>query len=317
MPAQKHKGQQLNSEQLRNKLKVRNQISETKLLKNHPEATKFFEKYQLRPGKIREHAARLLTSGALAGSLLLSPALPLTATPFISLQSDQNYSSLDAPGQLRFKLRQTVADSIPPIGDWKLSEGQEKKISDALAETFGVQAKAELDGHRLNNAYGRMGAEQHLPRFPGDNVSLHDELQEKGITPGLGAWGYFAYSKGDMTPELYAAEKWYVAVQTLYLPDWTTNTRELADWYKHRRVVVVNPASGKTVVAAIADAGPAQWTGKHFGGSPEVMQYLGINHGMQNHPVLLFFLDDPKKEVPLGPLEYNVKTHKTKESYKS
>ncbi len=65
----------------------------------------------------------------------------------------------------------------------------------------------------------------------------------------------------------------------------------LREWYKYRKVLVVNPDNGKTIVAVIADAGPAAFTGKHFGGSPEVMAYLGFNVGMQKGPVVLFFVD--------------------------
>ena len=299
----------LNSEQLTNRLKFRNQGAEVKLLAKHPEAKKFYQNLSLRPGKIRQHAARLLTTGALAGTLLLSPATPLLATPQ-AFSTTQNSVEHSPPGQLRFQVRQILEKVLPPVDHWKLDASQEQQISDVLEKTFGIKASAELEENRLNNSYGRMGAEQHLPRFPGDDVFQHDSLREKGITPGLGAWGYFAYSKDQMTPELYADEKWYVAVQTLYLPDWNSRTAELSMWYKYRHVVVVNPANGKSVIASVADAGPAQFTGKHFGGSPELMEYLGINTGMQNHPVVLLFVDDPKGEIPLGPLEYNVQEHK-------
>lgn len=49
----------------------------------------------------------------------------------------------------------------------------------------------------------------------------------------------------------------------------------LRDWYKHRKVLIVNTENGNAVVAAIGDSGPAAWTGKQFGGSPEVMEHLG------------------------------------------
>ena len=63
------------------------------------------------------------------------------------------------------------------------------------------------------------------------------------------------------------------------------------------------------MISAIADAGPAAWTGKHFGGSPEVMAYLGLNVGKQKGPVVLFFVDDPEDKVPLGPLENNLEAN--------
>lgn len=304
--------QQLNSELLRQRLVLKNASAERKLLTSHSAAREFFSKLELRPGKIRQHAAKLLTSGALAGTLLLSGmpvALPLVAgnanNPLAESAKNNDNQNLTPTPQLQNQLAQLAQSALPSEGTWQLTRDQEKRIQAGIKNIWGITAKPELDGHRLNNDYGRMGAEQHLPRFPGDDVYQHENLVDKGITPGLGGWGYFAYSKDLMTPELYANEKYYVAVQTLYLPDWNTHTKELVDWYKYRKVVVVNPQNGKTIVADVADAGPAIWTGKHFGGSPEVMAYLGINTGMQNHPVVLFFLDDPNKEIPLGPVEYN------------
>ncbi len=62
--------------------------------------------------------------------------------------------------------------------------------------------------------------------------------------------------------------------------------------------------NGNAVVADIADAGPAAFTGKQFGGSPEVMNYLG-GPRYKKGPVVIFFVDDPNNKVPLGPVEYN------------
>ena len=53
----------------------------------------------------------------------------------------------------------------------------------------------------------------------------------------------------------------------------------------------------------IGDAGPAVWTGKHLGGSPEVMYYLEREDGARRGPVLYFFIDDPQDLVPLGPIQ--------------
>lgn len=310
MPAQKPK-QQLDSELLRQRLKLRSIATERKLLESHPVAAGFFEKVGLRPGRIRDHTAKVIATGALAGSLLLSahssvsPQKPQTSQNN-SLQADAQ----DGTNQIQLAMADYLQSVLPKPGEWNLSPDIEKQISEKISALYGVKTTAELDGNRLNFQYGRMGAEQHLPRFPGDSIAERSELQQKGITPGLGAWGYFAPSRERMTPELYETEKWYVAVQTLYLPDWATKQPYLKDWYKYRRVVVVNPQNGKMVVAAVADAGPANWTGKHFGGSPKLMEYLGINYGKQNHPVVLLFLDDPEKAVPLGPVEYNVEEYK-------
>lgn len=258
----------LDFNQLRARLKVRNQTSELLLRQKFP-------------------ALRLLSSGILAGTLLLSPGPTLD-----QVKSQQNIS-VDAPILLQLDSAQKLKSILPPVGEWKLSGEQENKITQLINEDFGIKAVPELETNRMNFNYGRMGAEQHLARFPGDNV--------ENMAPGLGGWGYVTD---------FEVEKWYVAVPIIYLPDWHQKIKYYVDWYKFRRMVVVNPANGKLVVTAVADAGPSNWTGKHFGGSPEVMEYLGINYGMQNHPVVMFFLDDPNHEIPLGPLEYNWEKNK-------
>ncbi len=69
-------------------------------------------------------------------------------------------------------------------------------------------------------------------------------------------------------------------------------------------MLIINTVNGRAVVADIADSGPAAFTGKQFGGSPEVMYYLG-GARYKKGPVILFFVDDPSNKIPLGPVNYN------------
>ncbi len=221
---------------------------------------------------------KLLASGILTGSLLLSP---VNSFP---VQANVPTPALTLTLTLSDRLSSILPQQVGP-----LQPAQEDKISQILHDIYGLHASSVLEGNRLNQSYGLIGAEQHLMRYPGDSVP--------NMAPGRGAWGYVE------DPE---KERYYVAVQTLYLPDWTTRLSYLRDWYKFRKVVVVNPQNGRAVVAVVADSGPAAWTGKHFGGSPEVMSELRLNVGMQKGAVVLFFVDDPQNQVPLGPLEYNL-----------
>ncbi|KKU95175.1 hypothetical protein A3A64_03345 [Candidatus Gottesmanbacteria bacterium RIFCSPLOWO2_01_FULL_48_11] len=291
---------QLHTSKLRLALERQARHTGRKLRKNHPHAVSFLEKRGIVPGKLREHAARIATTGALAGAMLLTQPIAQqvrSATSAIAQMTTE---------QLQQKLTSELVSVLPKEMSL-LTPTQEQQIANIVQTLWGVRAVPELDGERLNRSYGFIGAEQHLPRFPGDSVDQHDGFQRSGITPGLGAWGYFAPSKQMLTQDLIEKEKWYVAVQTLYLPDWNTRFRYLRDWYKYRKVLVINPTNGKTVAAVVADAGPANWTGKHYGGSPEVMAYLGLNVGMQKGAVVLFFVDDANNEIPLGPVEYNFK----------
>ena len=265
----------MNTDLLRAKLKLKSFQAKNQLLSHHP------------------HVAKLLAAGATAGSLLLSPAPPVLHAALPSVSENLSAAPFDLQQNIRDRLKQVLPEKVGPLTD-----DQESQITDLLHDVFGIHALGGLEGNHLNQTYGLIGAEQHLMRYPGDVV--------ENMAPGKGAWGYFAYSKAELTPDLIEKEKYYVAVQTLYLPDWNTRLPYLRDWYKHRKVILVNPKNGKAITAVVGDSGPAAWTGKHFGGSPEVMDYLVMKDGKQKGPVVLFFVDDPENKVPLGPLEYNL-----------
>jgi hypothetical protein len=86
----------------------------------------------------------------------------------------------------------------------------------------------------------------------------------------------------------------------MYLPDWKTETLFLREWYRYRKILILNTQNGNAVVADIADAGPAAWTGKQFGASPEVMDALG-GPAYTKGKVIILFVDDPNGSIPLGP----------------
>lgn len=292
----------LDTASLRSRLKLKKFQAQNQLEDHHPHVAGLLKSAGIQIGSLSQHAAKLLASGAVMATVTLSSpqSAPIKAA-LTGASPPAIYSVMDIQKQLSDQLKEILS---PEIVNLKIE--QEKKVTKLLHDYYGIHASAELEGNRLNDTYGYIGCEQHLPRFPGDSVSQHDAVQTAGITPGRGAWGYFAWSKKDLTPDLITEEKYYVAVQTLYLPDWSARLAYLRDWYKYRKVIVVNPKNGKTVVAVIADSGPSWWTGKKFGGSPEVMDYLQLQDGRQKGAVVVFFVDDPGNQVPLGPLEYNL-----------
>ncbi|MGA3291807.1 MAG: hypothetical protein ABSC49_01520 [Candidatus Microgenomates bacterium] len=303
----KFEQEKINSEFLRNKLKIKSLEARRSLFEKYPHVEKFLSEKGLDLGKIREHSAKIITTGALTGTLLFAtPGLAVNIPPVTNII--KKLSDIEGTGS-NISNQQTLLSSLQQILPQKvgpLDRTQEKTLEQVFQGNIGVNAKATLEGEHLNTTYGYIGAEQHLARYPGDSMAVHPKIPEldEGMAPGLGAWGYFADSKKDLTPSLDNDEKWYVAVQTLYLPDWEKRLPYLINWYKYRKVLVVNTVNGNAVVADIADSGPAAWTGKQFGGSPEVMNYLG-GAKYKKGSVIVFFVDDPNNQVPLGPVEYN------------
>lgn len=250
--------ERVGSEFLRNKLKLKSLEVKNSFAQKYPHAQKFFSDRGIDLGKIREHSAKVIATGALTGTLLFSPpnvfkGLP-TAVEIAKNLKDQGAANPSIPKQqaLLDSLHQILPQKVGPM-----DRSQEKTLEQVFSQITGVPARASLEGEHLNTTYGYIGAEQHLARFPGDTMAKHPKIlvNDEGMAPGLGAWGYVPA----------ADEKWYAVVQTLYLPDWNTRQPFLANWYKFRKVLIVNTVNGNAVVADIADSGPAAWTGKQFG----------------------------------------------------
>jgi len=220
---------------------------------------------------------RQLVSGSLGGLMLLAGQVSNFIPSLHAANAQTSITQgIDKETFLISDLAKILPKDVVPLG----SE-EEQKISDILSRTYGIKVTPELDGKRLDRSYGIIGAEQHLVRFPGDNLSSHFDSEEdkklywqQGMAPGLGAWSYFAPSEEALTQKDKDREKYYIAVQTFLSKDFNSKFAEYRNFYKYRKMLVVNPNNGLAIVVDIADAGPAEWTGKHLGGSPEVMHYL-------------------------------------------
>lgn len=248
---------------------------------------------------------KTIALGSLGGLMLLtSPTLSPQGPAILSQDAIIDTSKQDKNALLSAELKDKVPTEVR-----NLTPEEEKNIEPLLSNFLGAPVKAEIKGVRLNKTYALIGGEQHLYRYPGDNVQAHSKTAQdwvmygsSGIAPGLGAWGYFAPSKQDFTPQDEQRERYYLAVQTFLAPGFAENVGKYRDFFKFRKMLVVNPKTGQAVVAVIGDAGPAEFTGKSLGGSPEVMHELGLAEGPRKGEVLYFFIDDPKDKVPLGPV---------------
>jgi len=244
-----------------------------------------------------------ITATTLAGAVMTNKPVDMLVNQQLDQIKEKNRDDFLAEvTQTEFesimaKLKQMV---IRPPGH--LEKDDELYLEQQLSDMLGFEVTAELEGHRLNHSIGIMGGEQHLLRFPSDTLDQHDAYLQSGIAPGRGAFGWFTQN-GELTDEAIQNEKYYFAVQTLYLPNWNQDYPELKTWYKFRKMVVVNPVDQVAVVGVVGDAGPALWVNKQFGGSPEVIREGKIWSPEARGKVMLLFVDDPENKIPLGPID--------------
>lgn len=246
-----------------------------------------------------------LAVGSLGGIMLLSAPHQQLPPPHLTVSRDDIMRGYDR----NVLLADVLSNKIPKEVRF-LDPSEEKDITGILSKHFGFKVTREISNIRLNRNYGLIGGEQHLYRYPGDNLYAHADSAadwarygDAGIAPGLGAWGYFSPSQNQFNDTDKQRERYYLAIQTFLAPGFAENFGKYRDFFKFRKMLVVNPKTGQAVVAVIGDAGPAAWTGKHLGGSPEVMDMLGLATGPRKGPVLYFFIDDPEDNVPLGPIK--------------
>lgn len=289
-----------NYHHLKNKWVAKNKKIHSDIWDKHQEALDWLSK---------NVSLRQLTVGSLGGLIMLtSSGLTLPQPEHLLTTNDHVIGSTDSNVILASKLVEILPKEVS-----QLNHEQERNVTQLLSDDLGFKVVEQLDGKRLNTSYGFMGGEQHLYRYPGDNLYRHaDNASEwamyggAGIAPKLGAWGYFTSSEHDFSDKDKIREKYYIAVQTFLSAGFAENVGEYRDFFKFRKMLVVNPETGQAVVVVIGDAGPGESTGKHYGGSPEVMHELGLSTGSRKGGVLCFFIADPEDKIPLGPIKKQV-----------
>ncbi len=281
------------------------------LRKKHAATLAWFSQQKQDFNQLKTAVVNYTAGGTVAAAILVATAAPVVSTsmPHISPSAQiENLPSSTSEEYLLAKINAilTRTKHNPPMND-------EQIIANLISQHFNIPVKSELAGYRLNCVVGIMGAEQHLKLYPQDNLAVHFTNQQDkalfghaGIAYHKGAFGYFANSKAEVNEDLILKEKYYIAVQTFLIPGWETHWPSSKDWFKFRKMLVFNPTNGKAVIAVIGDAGPAQWTGKHFGGSPEVIHELGLSQGPRKGEVIVLFVDESNREVNLGPIKGGV-----------
>ncbi len=274
----------------------------------HKDALDYLESKGFKVDVVVSKGSRGAATGAAAAVVLLSsglvPSRELPAPKAIEQSPNQIVSDVIAKQDKSQSLVKAFTENLPRNAR-VLNSDTEKKLADSISANLGIKVTPELEGNHLNTTYGKIGLEQHLPRYPGESISQHFEsgnaasiYGKSGMTRNRGAFGYFAANRYSLTKEAIEQEKYYVVVQSFDIPGWNSKK---ADWYKHRKVLVVNTENGRAVVGDIGDSGPAKWTGKSFGGSPELMDNLEMYRGNRSAKVLIFFIDNGA-DVKLGPI---------------
>lgn len=268
-------------------LQAKNTVIQKEFDKKHAFAKKWLTDKNLSIPQLRAHSAKLLTSATLSSALLI-------ASPFFPLMAKSTTQIVGA-NMTRDEFLKFLRNKP------ELNQDQEKLIVEGIKKQYGVNAAFEMDNNRMPANFGKVGLEQHLYRFPGDTLHAHGAFISAGMAPARGAFGYFSESDKPLK-QMMEEEKFYIVIQTFLIPEWNSQWKDLKEWYKFRKFIMINPENGRAVIGVLGDSGPGVSTGKKFGASPEVMAGLGFYPRMTKGDVMVLFLDDPDYSVKLGPI---------------
>jgi hypothetical protein len=124
---------------------------------------------------------------------------------------------------------------------------------------------------------------------------------QRGVDSPTVAVSPRSHSSGSMVQEVYIFRAangtipniWRGRTRTALL----ANTFQAKEWHRGKKVLVTNPENGKRLVASIMESGPAIFTGRVSGLSPEAMLELGA---VTDTNLEYGFLID--QSIPVGPL---------------
>jgi len=294
------RGKSKHFKMLSKKLEEKKEVLLEEFKEKHEEVTKWAKKRGIKPEELVRRGARGVAVGAAAGAIVFTSGFRPSVEPpkQTSLNKELERESLFTSIKAKKDVTRQVKKALKGVNYY-----DEKKVAKILSQVLKIQVKPQLSGIRLNTTYGIMGYESHLTRYPGETLTTHFQtggeykrFAHARMAGGPGAWGYIAPSRNLLTEKNIDRERYYLVAQTFLSPNW--GTQGVKEWFRHRKMVVVNPQNGEVVIGTIEDAGPKSYTGRSFGGSPEVMEALRFGGGGSG--VYMFFVDDPQDKIPLG-----------------
>lgn len=119
-------------------------------------------------------------------------------------------------------------------------------------------------------------------------------VSQRGVDSPTVAASPKSHNSGSTVQEVYeyATNQWRGRTRS------TDFNNTAKNWHRGRKVLVTNPANGKKLVATIMESGPAIFTNRVSGLSPEAMLALGV---VTNDTLQYGFMID--QSIPVGPLQ--------------
>ena len=123
-------------------------------------------------------------------------------------------------------------------------------------------------------------------------------VSQRGVSPALSPRQHSINSTVQEVYE-YRPGTWRGRTRSSNINGSSAQTNTAINWHRGRKVLVTNPANGRRLVASIMESGPAIFTGRVSGLSPEAM--LALDTITDKNDLEYGFILD--QSIPVGPLQ--------------
>lgn len=190
----------------------------------------------------------------------------------------------------------TLLVNMPP---GQLDSESELYLEQQLSDMLGLQLSSEIEGHRLLYNTGKVKALPHIKLHPTDTISSHTH-QYAQLSDRRGSYGWFL-EQGKVSEESENLEKFYCALPLYFFSQWQSDYKATKKWYKHRKVLFINPLENMAVVCAVGTIAPNTQSRYQFGASPEAIISGKFWSPRAAGKVLVLFVEDADSTIQLGP----------------
>jgi len=171
----------------------------------------------------------------------------------------------------------------------KLLEDLEMRLylEQQLSDLLGLTITSELDGHRLPHTMVKIQSRSHQPKVLDDQITHHANIYEAQMGQKRSSFGW---SNQD---EL--AEQFGLSLPLYLLKEWQTDYKKTWQWFKYRKVVLINPWKKLAAIAVITDIAPDYTQRYQALSNPELSRQTQLWFPGSQGRACLFLLENPEK----------------------
>jgi len=165
---------------------------------------------------------------------------------------------------------------------------------------LGFEVTSELQNQQLAYYLGKIASLPYLKRSPTDSITPKTIPHEAGIQSKR---SFFGWSDPFISSKAQNSEGYHVSLPLLHLPSWSTQFQTLSQWYKNRKMLVINPTNAIFVIATVNDLYYHPSNTFQFGGSPLLIRQGGFWSPQNLGRALVLFVTENKAELQPGVIQ--------------